>query len=383
MNAAVVLGEIDLVSALGRAGIPCAVSAVRGDPALYSRHARWTLPWVDTARDPDTMSAILERFARAQPHPPVLYYNGDADLLYASRHRGVLQKWLRIVLPDADLVEKLVHKVRWQRLAEELGLPVPRAVLVEADRHDLDESPTWPQLVKPALGRDAVWRDRFGGRKAIVVESGARLEELRRQIPDRALLVQELVPGPETEVHSYHVYVDGGGKVVADFTGRKIRTFPLQFGETSALSVGLDPEVAAMGREMVAALGLRGVAKFDYKRAPDGRWFLLEINARFTLWHNAGATAGINIPAIVHADLTGTRRPKLSTVASARWCHPTNDFRAVRAQRASIPRWVRWALSCDARWALEWRDPMPFARGVVVKKLRRIMSTSRRRNALR
>jgi predicted ATP-grasp superfamily ATP-dependent carboligase len=35
----------------------------------------------------------------------------------------------------------------------------------------------------------------------------------------------------------------------------------------------------------------------------------LEINPRFTLWHHAGAVAGVNIPALVYADLTGTPRP--------------------------------------------------------------------------
>jgi D-aspartate ligase len=374
---AVVLGEIDLVTALGRAGIPCAVSAIPGDPALFSRHTRWVVPWVDTRRDPGAMTAALEAFARTQSRSPVLYYNGDADLIYVSRNRAVLGRSFRFVLPEDDLVETLVDKLRWQELATELGLPVPRAALVGAEGPPPGDAPSWPLVAKPARGRHAAWRSRFGPRKAILVDTGPKLEDVRRLLPNEPLIVQEFVPGPESEVHSYHVYVDDEDNIVAEFTGRKIRTFPSQFGETTALSVGLDSGIAAMGRDMVAALKLRGVAKFDYKRAPNGQWFLLEVNPRFTLWHNAGASAGINIPAIVHADLNGAARPLHSLTGTARWCHPTADFRAARATGLSISKWLPWATTCEARWALTRRDPMPFVRGVVVKKLRRILTVAR------
>jgi D-aspartate ligase len=377
-SVAVVLGEIDLVTALGRAGIPCAVSAVPGDPALFSRHVRWVLPWADPRGDPEAMTAALEAFARTQARPPSLYYNGDADLVYASRNRAVLGRSFRFVLPEADLVESLVDKLRWQELAEQLGFPVPRAAVVGSDGPPPSESLSWPLVTKPARGRHTAWRSRFGPRKAILVKTGDELEDVRRRLPGEPLIVQEFVPGPESEVHSYHVYVDDGDEVVAEFTGRKIRTFPPQFGETTALSVGLDSGIAAMGRDMVAALKLRGVAKFDYKRAPNGQWFLLEVNPRFTLWHNAGASAGVNIPALVHADLNGAGRPRHSLTGTAQWCHPTADFRAARATGLSISKWLRWATTCDARWALTWRDPMPFVRGVVGKKLRRMLTTPRR-----
>jgi D-aspartate ligase len=373
-----VLGEIDLVTALGRAGIRCAVSAVPGDPALFSRHARWALPWVDPRSDPGGMTTALEGFARTQVRPPTLFYNGDADLIYVSRNRAVLERSFRFVLPEADLVETLVDKLRWQDLAEKLGLPVPRAEVVGSGVTRPNQSLAWPLVAKPARGRHTAWRSRFGPRKAILVETGPELEDVRRLLPDEPLIVQEFVPGPESEVYSYHVYVDDHDKVVAEFTGQKIRTWPPQFGETSALSVGLDPGIAAMGRDMVAGLKLRGVAKFDYKRAPNGQWFLLEVNPRFTLWHNAGASAGVNIPAIVHADLNGADRSHQSITETARWCHPTADFRAARATGLSIPKWLRWATACDARWALTWRDPMPFVRGVVGKKLRRLLTASRR-----
>ena len=47
----------------------------------------------------------------------------------------------------------------------------------------------------------------------------------------------------------------------------------------------------------MAALGLRGVAKLDFKRTAAGELVLLEVNPRFNLWHLPGAVAGVNLPA--------------------------------------------------------------------------------------
>src|SRR5262249_40000176 len=62
-----------------------------------------------------------------------------------------------------------------------------------------------------------------------------------------------------------------------------------------------------------------------------GNLRLLEINPRFTLWHHAGALAGVNIPALVYADLTGSPRPAPSRLkVGLRWCRPEEDFQAAR-----------------------------------------------------
>jgi D-aspartate ligase len=50
---------------------------------------------------------------------------------------------------------------------------------------------------------------------------------------------------------------------------------------------------------VLARLGVRGVAKLDIKRDDRGRLHLLEINPRSNLWHDPGAVAGVNLPAMV------------------------------------------------------------------------------------
>jgi D-aspartate ligase len=132
------------------------------------------------------------------------------------------------------------------------------------------------------------------------------------------------------------------------------------------------PDVTALGREVVGKLGLRGVAKLDFKRAPDGQLFLFEVNPRFTLWHHAGACAGVNIPAIVFGDLTGRKRPDAAKARDGvRWCKVWSDAPAARAGGLSLSRWLPWMLGCQAKSAFAWDDPMPLLGAVMWRWLGR------------
>ena len=111
------------------------------------------------------------------------------------------------------------------------------------------------------------------------------------------------------------------------------------------------------------ALALSGVAKLDFKRDPRGNLRLLEINPRFNLWHHAGAVAGVNIPALVYADLVGMPRPLVTHAkAGVRWCRMWKDFPAARASGVPLTAWLPWALGSEAKSTLSWDDPMPFLR---------------------
>jgi len=93
---------------------------------------------------------------------------------------------------------------------------------------------------------------------------------------------------------------------------------------------------------------------------------LLEINPRFTLWHNAAAVAGVNIPALVYADLTGAPRPKTDRATiDVRWCKPWNDFRAALGSGVPPAEWVAWTLRCESKSVLSWRDPMQAVRSTL------------------
>jgi predicted ATP-grasp superfamily ATP-dependent carboligase len=362
---ACVIGDMDLIAPLGRAGIGCVAVAPPGSPPTLSRFTRATIPRPEGCA-PDALLDALLRFGAAQATPPVLYVQDDEALLLASRHRARLASYFRLPLADAALVEALVDKARFAALAARHGLPVPAT----HDAADAEDRLRFPVIVKP-LTRDADWHDKA---KALRADTPEALRVLRAR-HGTALLVQDLIPGAETRIESHHVYVDATGAIAAEFTGRKIRTWPATFGHSTAVEITDAPDVAELGRRAVRALGLRGVAKLDIKRGPDGALHLLEINPRFTLWHHLGAAAGVNIPALVHADLCGLPRPPATRARpGAVWLRPREDWRAARAAGVGPRSWLRFLRNAAANATFDPRDPMPFLRGEVWNGLRRSLA---------
>jgi len=359
---ACVLGGVDLMRAIGLAGIPCVSVSPEGALPRFSRFSRGSVRWQDPAREPEALLTALLEFARNVAEPPVLFYQGDADTLFISRFRHRLAPHLRFVIPEALLVEDLIDKERFQALACRLGLPVPPATSLTPDRPpSRNLGVEFPALVKPLSRQLVTWQPLAGHAKAVQVGSFAELEQFWRGAAQygTSVLVQQLIQGDETRVESYHAYVDNRGELVAAFTGRKVRTLPVRFGQSTALELTDEPDLHALGADLVARMNLRGVAKLDFKRSADGTLYLLEVNPRFNLWHHLGAMAGLNLPSLVYADLTGGARPATSrAVAGVAWSRPLQDWRAVRASGGSFRTWLRWTLKARARSGVAVDDPL-------------------------
>jgi len=368
--AAYVLGDLDLVRPLRSAGIPVVAIVGAESSTRYSRTVRAVLRHPGNEHGAELLD-VVERHAQAEPAPPVLYYQDDADLLLVSRNRERLARSFRFVVAAAELVEDLVDKRRFGLLAARLALPVPRAVAVATDGSAPLPALEFPVLLKP-LSRDMGWESATDRAKAVLVSNAREMAALLGRVAARHshVLAQEHIPGGEERIESYHVYVDDGGEIVAEFTGRKLRTLPAAYGHTTALVVTNAHDVAELGRHVIGLLRLVGVAKLDFKRGPDGRLHLLEVNPRFNLWHFAGARAGVNLPALVWADLTGTRRPQSAVArAGVTWCRPWTDLLAARNAGIPLLRWARWVARCDALAVAAWNDPVPLLRGEVWQRV--------------
>jgi predicted ATP-grasp superfamily ATP-dependent carboligase len=357
-----------VVSALAVGGIPSALFDSPPSPARFSRHVRSVLPWHNAAEHPAEVVQTLLAFARTQPAQPVLFPQTDEALLLVSRHRDELGRGFRFALPPAELVEKLVDKGLFQALAEQHGLPIPHAHRLRPG-HDQDPrrlSLRYPLVIKPVVRRDA-WELMAGGNKAFHAASQDDLVAIWSRLVDcdQEILAQEVIDGPETGIESFHAYVDARGELAGSFTGRKIRTFPERYGHSTSVEVTQLPDVARLGREVLDRIDFRGVVKVDFKRDAAGALHLLEINPRFNLWHLPGAIAGVNLPALVYADLTGAPRPAVGPQRSGvTWCRPMRDVRAAYASGMSPLKWLRWARSCDSVSGLSGDDPWPFLLGV-------------------
>lgn len=371
---AAVMGDLNLVRCLGRAGVPVTLLTPEvPNPASLSRYCRRVVPTPNPEDSLEDAAAALMAVPWQEDERPCLFYQGDHDLLTASRHRDQLAERYTFLLPPPDLVEDLVDKARFLELAGRLRLPVPRSRIVEPGpgaARDIEAWGVFPCIAKPAV-RTHWFRSALvgtqGPQKAVRIQDRAALRALAPALETHhtPLIVQECVEGGEERVVSFHAYVRPGGEVVAAFTGRKIRTLPPTFGVSCYVEITDDERVHRLGREILDRLEFYGVLKMDFKEdARTGRLYLLEINPRFNLWHYPAAVAGANLPALVYRDLCGLDWPLSTRVQpGVRWLALHRDLHAFPAYRRrgalTVGSWLASLCHRCVYDAFAWDDPAP------------------------
>ncbi len=370
----VLLGGLNIVRALGLAGIPAIIaSSERRTPSMSSRYCAGTIGLPALAEREAVVAALVRhgrRLAALHGAPVPLFYDNDDRLALVQDHRAQLAPHFALLLNEPQLGEALLDKARFQALAERYALPVPRRL--EWQGLSVERGPV---LVKPktrlAWEQSSIRLQLFGGAgKARVFATGreARLHPLLAQLAGQVAF-QEYVPGGDDAIWSFHGFCAPGGEVLEWFVGRKLRTFPALTGDSSYLRLAHDDALARLGCDIAARLGLAGVFKMDFKRSEaTGRFYLLEINTRFNLWHYLGARNGVNLPRVAYEYLTAGRRPQRSACGTRyRWLNMAYDRRAYRELAArgelTLWRWIASLLAAPKVYELfAWRDPLPFLR---------------------
>ncbi|HYC36513.1 MAG TPA: ATP-grasp domain-containing protein [Usitatibacter sp.] len=374
---AVLLGGINLVRALGLAGIPAIVASSNPDePAFASRHCagRCHLPSFENREA--VVAALVElgdRLARQLGRRvPLVYGSDDAlELLYA--HQDRLQRYYLFLVSDPRVGNSLIAKDRFQRLALQRGLPVPTELAWDGEGPGSLRGTTGPVLVKPRNKVDwhhsTLCERLFGGDgKARIFQSGqeaAAHPDVARHREE--LTFQQYIAGGDADLWSYHGFADERGEVIAGFVGRKVRTYPTLTGESAFIEMAHDESLEAIGREVARRCPLKGVFKMDFKRdASSGKWYLLEINARFTLWHYLAARNGMNLMQVACEYLLDGRRPgQHHWETRYRWLNLELDVKAFRelAARGELraAAWLASLLGSRKVYSVfAWDDPRPW-----------------------
>ncbi len=170
---AVVLGAgangLGVARSLARARVP--VWLLDSDARRPEMHTRAAKPVAVRALHGEALVEDLVRLGTTQfsGMRPVLLLTQEESVKTVSHHRDRLSALYRFSLPTMDMVDTLLHKEGFQRLAEQLGSPIPPLVHVRtlADLPALEKL-RYPVVIKPGE-RNAEYGRQF--KKAYRVES--------------------------------------------------------------------------------------------------------------------------------------------------------------------------------------------------------------------
>nr|WP_246429703.1 ATP-grasp domain-containing protein [Prosthecomicrobium pneumaticum] len=292
----------------------------------WSRRVTRTLAWAG----PDDPGALAFLIAAAERHDLagfLLVAASDADVRFVSRNATLLAGHFRLTLPEWETLRVLCEKPRLYGQAEALGLGYPR--VWRADGRDA-AAIRFPVVMKPAMGGG---RSRLARAKVIRIDDAATLAALFAEASGEMnaddIVVQELIPGGGESQYSYAgLWRDG--VPVAEFTARRLRQYPIDFGYTSTCVETVDaPDVAAAARRLLAATRHHGLIEVEFKRDPEGRLRLLDANPRPWSWFGLAAAAGLDLGALLAADAApAPGRPVATARTGVAWIYLARDLAA-------------------------------------------------------
>lgn len=293
-----------ILRSLERKGVPVVV--IESNWAQPSSRTRYGIK----LHHPDLYGASLldllgEIGARARSKP-VLFVTNDRMVRLMNPHQEALRRHYHLPFPRADLLSTLIEKDTLTPLAIRQGLRIPASETVSgAEARSEAPSPVldrvrFPCIVKPVTPMSAI--------KVLLPEDRDTLARATRPHPEiDRFVVQEWVAGGDERVHFAAWYFDREGRVRAPFVGQKIRQVPRTLGNSSAAR-GVDlPGLLDEGLKLFRGLDYRGIASVEFKLAPDGTPFFIEATVgRSDYWLKTLTVNGVDLPALVYEDLTGT-----------------------------------------------------------------------------
>jgi D-aspartate ligase len=368
---AVIWGDANMLRAsVGLQAPKVVLSTDPNDIIFHSRYCRRKKVIASPLLDPAATVRDLIELGETFSEKPVLFYDNDLILLLISRNREQLSKYYRFLMPEPEMLEDLVDKMRFARLADRVGLPVARTItsLQAKTAEEALRRLHLPCVLKPNL-RIGWFEPQMKPQKVLRADDSDQFKQLYAKIKQFSdeFVIQEYIHGGDDHLYSFHAYYNSRSEPLAYFVGRKIRTYPKDVGMSTCLELVKEPEVVRLGLAILKKLNFVGPVKLDFKKdALTNRLYLMEVNARFTLWSYLGAVCGINLLQAAYADLVGERcQLQTDYRTGVKWISFGNDLRAfIRDYHKSGDlSWVRWLLSYRGKNVhdiFSWSDPYPF-----------------------
>jgi D-aspartate ligase len=367
---------LDVVRDLGRHGVP--MLALDPDPAAIGLHSRYAAGRVcpSPLEDEEAFLTWLETLGPQLPQRAVVFPSHDEFIWPLSRHAGRLEPWFIVPFSRWDVMSKVHDKRAQMEAAWRAGVDTPKTVFVSsgAELEAAAGEIRFPAVLKPV--ESLAFKLRFH-RHILDVETPGELTRIYDKVDDLGVLIlQERIPGGEDELWTVGSYLDAGSRPLAVFTGHKLRQYPHAGGSCLAGVSRWDDKLAEAALRLLQELHFHGVSQVEFKRDPrDGRFCLMEINARHWKWHGLAAQCGVNLSFAAYRDAIGDPYIAPRQQDGVKWIVANKDvplalLEIARRQR-NAPEYMRSlrGTRMDGLHALD--DPLPglLNAGTVVKQV--------------
>lgn len=306
------------VRSLGSRGLRVAALDTSGNAPTFS--SRWCKQCV-ICPQPEGTDAYLEHLEQwlEQSGARVLMSAADGTIALLRLHRERLERRVRLAIAQEEALAIAVNKEQTLAIAQELGLHIPRGVLVTSAQ-DVPEALReigLPAVVKPVESWH--WGEQQGTR--FVSHLVTTSEEARQAVEalthsGGTTLFQQFLSGRREAMS----FLYARGEMYARFCQWAKRTEP-PLGGQSVLrqSIAIPSDIGEQAERLVRAIELEGYSEVEFRRDAAGVPYLMEINPRLSASVEMAVRSGVDFPHLLYQWANGEQIDRVSHYRVGGW----------------------------------------------------------------
>ncbi len=356
-----------VVRSLSKKGVSVSVSAFENARVLKSRFCKGKYVVPKDVTTTEYWSNLLLGDQQTNLKGSVIFACSDDAIQFLVENRDKLED--DYILDDfvPSIHKALLDKQETLRLAREVGISTPNYWNVESvkDIENVKEEIVFPVIIKPIHSH--LFQREFDGKKFFRSEDYDELIVNAKKVIERGLefMISELIPGPDSLLHSYNTYHDKDGVPIFQYTKNIERRFPLNHGGACYHSSEWLPEIVEVGSKFFNGIGFRGLGNVEFKYdTRDGQYKIIESNTRFTGGLPLIIKSGADIAYLVYCHLAGLPVPKIdASYSKMGYWYLIPDIKAYLELRKkgliTFPAWIKSLMRKQAFPYFKWDDPGP------------------------
>jgi len=344
------INALGVIRNLGSNGVDVYYVTDKKNEASFSKYCKksFIIPGVD--EDIDKTKMFFAQFEKEICGSAVVFPGSDMACLNLSSLRSEVDESFLFVLPEEEIVQTLVNKKKFYYSLKKHNIPHPTTYFIKSleDLDEIDKETSYPLFIRPSISQ--IFTKKFR-KKGFVVKSKEDLKKycyiaMRNGIE---IMIQEIIPGPASNMFCIDAYFDQGGNPKGLFAYRRIREWPLGFGNGSLIE-SIPLSMVYLTKDIMvryfSTLGFHGLIDAEFKRdVRDGCFKFLEVNPR-TWWQNSFPTkCGVNLIFIAYLDAIGCKiNFEKNYKEHLKWIYFLNDVRSVmklfKRKEVTIRKWL-------------------------------------------
>lgn len=316
-----------IVRSLGKKGLkPSVLSTTRLGAALYSKYCGKRIicpcPTVSVSKYVEFLLDLLE----SKEYQVLIPVNAH-HFIPIAENLDKLKDHTSIPVPSIDVINTALDKYKSVTLAENLGLPVPKTIVLKSEQQLQEIFHKWgaPIVVKPRRSFIFVQDRLISAGKARVVFSPDEVRQLN--FSSQIHLAQEYLPG---EGYGFFALFKDS-RLLAKFSHHRLHEVRAEGGVSSLRESFKDELLEELGSRLLQKLNWHGVAMVEFRKdSRDGKYKLMEINCRFWGSLQLSIIAGVDFPYLLYKMSIGEdieNIPDYRQGILCRWFFPGEVYR--------------------------------------------------------